>query len=449
MATNESVALLIIGSHRSGTSATTRVLNLLGVDLGGGLLPPAPDNEYGFWEHRVIFDLHERLLRDLDSSWHDVRPLPENWHKSAAANGYRQELASILRREFLGKPLWGFKDPRLCRLLPLWLDILTELRIEPRFVITVRNPLEIAHSLQTRDRFGLARSILLYLDNTLEALARTKGRPRAFVSYSALLDDWESVVKSVASKLRVEWPVAPASKREEIERFLRPSARHHVFSEQDLGRHPELLAWASELHAALTDASEGRTARIQRVTRAVRQKWLSASSLFVPEIDRLHDEKDALSSRLDKAAARIAELTKEHEGLRALKEASDRDAAELSGQLDRMSQELAAKRKDASLRDAVDELEGQCSSLEDRVTEERERNRRLQSGCADLGALGEKLREELQQSHLEQVRLQRKVERANEELQKVQTHLTSILSSRLYRWTRRPRQIWYRLKGEV
>ena len=51
-ASDRPTAVLILGMHRSGTSALTRVLNLLGVELGSELMAAAEDNnETGFWEH--------------------------------------------------------------------------------------------------------------------------------------------------------------------------------------------------------------------------------------------------------------------------------------------------------------------------------------------------------------------------------------------------------------
>ena len=62
--------LLIVGMHRSGTSALTRLVNLLGCDLGPELLPArANDNETGFWEHRTLNLLHEEILCALNKWW--------------------------------------------------------------------------------------------------------------------------------------------------------------------------------------------------------------------------------------------------------------------------------------------------------------------------------------------------------------------------------------------
>jgi hypothetical protein len=38
------VCVCVLGMHRSGTSALTHILQLLGVQIGDDFLPPAPDN---------------------------------------------------------------------------------------------------------------------------------------------------------------------------------------------------------------------------------------------------------------------------------------------------------------------------------------------------------------------------------------------------------------------
>jgi hypothetical protein len=46
---DKKIALIILSMHRSGTSALTGVLNLMGVSLGKELLQPQPDNPKGFF----------------------------------------------------------------------------------------------------------------------------------------------------------------------------------------------------------------------------------------------------------------------------------------------------------------------------------------------------------------------------------------------------------------
>ena len=68
--------LLVLGMHRSGTSALTRLLNLHGAVLGDDLLPAGHDNPSGFWELREAVAIHVRLLAGLGMAWDDPRALP-------------------------------------------------------------------------------------------------------------------------------------------------------------------------------------------------------------------------------------------------------------------------------------------------------------------------------------------------------------------------------------
>jgi hypothetical protein len=77
-------------------------------------------------------------------------------------------------------------------LLPLWLELLSELQIEPLLVIPFRNPLEVVASLEKRQAFSPQKSLLLYLWSYLDTEAASRGQPRLFIGYDALLADWRS-----------------------------------------------------------------------------------------------------------------------------------------------------------------------------------------------------------------------------------------------------------------
>jgi len=72
-------SIIVLGMHRSGTSAMARIMNLLGVALGEDIVPPQFDNPRGFLEHRKIYEIHDKLLSGLGSAYDDIRPLPQNW----------------------------------------------------------------------------------------------------------------------------------------------------------------------------------------------------------------------------------------------------------------------------------------------------------------------------------------------------------------------------------
>src|SRR5581483_5443085 len=96
-------------------------------------------------------------------------------------------LEQILRSEYGDSTLFVVKDPRLCRLIPLWLAALERYGARPSFVITTRNPLEVAGSLRARNGFSATKSYLLWLRHLLDAERDSRGFPRVFTSYEQLL----------------------------------------------------------------------------------------------------------------------------------------------------------------------------------------------------------------------------------------------------------------------
>jgi hypothetical protein len=56
--------VLIIGMHRSGTSLTTRIVNIMGYTIGNGadIIGADAGNPTGYWEHRSFVSLNRKLL---------------------------------------------------------------------------------------------------------------------------------------------------------------------------------------------------------------------------------------------------------------------------------------------------------------------------------------------------------------------------------------------------
>ncbi len=227
-----STVLLILGMHRSGTSALTRVLNLCGVDLGSRLMAPAADNnQHGFWEHLDVVDIDERLLHNLGRSWWDTRRLPDGWLDVPAAVAARPRIAALVS-EFGQSPLWALKDPRICRFLPLWVDGLRAVGVTVKLIFMLRHPAEVQASLERRDGISSAESGLLLLNHFFEAAFASAGLPRCVVTYQSLIEDWHGCMTRIARELDVELPLLDTAGAQ-VEQFLSPGARHHRFAEDD------------------------------------------------------------------------------------------------------------------------------------------------------------------------------------------------------------------------
>jgi glycosyltransferase involved in cell wall biosynthesis len=224
-------AIFILGMHRSGTSALTRVLNLLGVSISSDLWPADSANKKGFWEDPRVFGIHDTMLASLGRNWHDLRDLPSNWLDSDAAAKACDELVELLRSEFSASSLWMVKDPRMCRLMPLWHRVITRLNVSPYFVLALRHPNEVAESLSARNAHSHAQTRLAWLEHTAEAVLGSKSYPRTVVSYDQLMEDWETSVKRIERELGIRWPVDLGHIATQVEDFLTPGERHHRISE--------------------------------------------------------------------------------------------------------------------------------------------------------------------------------------------------------------------------
>ncbi len=228
--TKPQIAIHILGMHRSGTSALTGTLSLLGVDLGAKLVPSREDNPKGFFEHDAIWQIHHRLLQELGSDWHDIRPLPADWQNHKATQIARQEIHDIIASEFANSFLWAIKDPRMSRLFPLW----NQLRVSQRVILTVRHPSEVAASLIKRDHLSPSHALALWIRYTLDAERYSRDSPRAVVDYAEFMRAWATTIKDVSDGLGLDLPWNDLDRQASVTRFLDAGLYHHTVHDPEL-----------------------------------------------------------------------------------------------------------------------------------------------------------------------------------------------------------------------
>ncbi|KIL38720.1 hypothetical protein SD70_24640 [Gordoniibacillus kamchatkensis] len=195
--------ICILGMHRSGTSLIANAIHSMGVYFGeeSTLLNARSDNPEGFWELAEVVTLQEELLADLKTYWSNPAPLPENWWLHPHLAPYKSRLKEIIVKNFNNSPIWAWKDPRTCLLLPMWQQILGEMDVEIQYLIVFRNPIDVAKSLGKRDNFPYTQSIGLWLLYNLHALHYTIGCNRFFVQYDAFITSWEETIPALVSWL--------------------------------------------------------------------------------------------------------------------------------------------------------------------------------------------------------------------------------------------------------
>ena len=133
--------LLIAGFHRSGTSAVARVLHSAGLFLGDDLLGAEPSNPHGHFEDNEVISIHNDILEMNGLDWKVDAPLDPYVGKAQW-----QAIDAFVRQRRSGQQPWGFKDPRLCLLLPLWLHVIPDANV----LVVFRRPGETIRSLHMR-----------------------------------------------------------------------------------------------------------------------------------------------------------------------------------------------------------------------------------------------------------------------------------------------------------
>jgi hypothetical protein len=237
----------VLGMHRSGTSAVARMLGLLGVHLGAAdrMLPPAPDNPKGFWEHRELVAINDEILGRFDGSWDSPPALPDQWETSARLEDLRARARDVIDTELAGSALWGWKDPRTCLTLAFWQTLLPSLQ----HVVCVRDPLAVARSLHRRQAFSIQKTSTLWTAYTASACRQSSGRPRLVMFFEDLMSDPERELSRLARFVGA--PDRLAGALEGMKDFLDESLYRHRPRLTQSVRDPDLAFPAKALYLAL------------------------------------------------------------------------------------------------------------------------------------------------------------------------------------------------------
>ena len=229
-------ALVVLGMHRSGTSALSRVLNLCGAFLPAKLTPPnRKSNPTGFWESEDVIYLNERTLNQMGAAWNQVEfSLPS---KGEFVDEFVSDACTLLANEYRDEQTILIKDPRVCVLAPLWHQALITGGYRPVYVVPVRNPLEVAQSLHARGDMSVRDGLALWFTYMARVASFTESCPAVVhVCFTELLADWRRVVARIAN--RFDLPLDLDARAEEVDRFLESGMRRQSSSEEALDALP-------------------------------------------------------------------------------------------------------------------------------------------------------------------------------------------------------------------
>jgi hypothetical protein len=261
-------AILVLGTHRNGTSAVAGALRLLGVVPPAHVLPPAADNPAGFWESPVVIGANDWILTSGGRPWFECLAFDSDGLDPDTRAAALTFIILSLRGEFGDKPLLLVKDPRICLLLDLWLPALQALQIHCAALLVLRQPGEAVASLAHRSWLPPAHGAALWLGYMLAAERATRVCRRCILTYDELLSDWRRALSRVGREVEIAWPVAVDGVVAPLEGFINPALRHHRGVRTRglrMGRAPVGI-WLEEAYDAMLGLGRDRT-RVEPLAR--------------------------------------------------------------------------------------------------------------------------------------------------------------------------------------
>jgi len=193
--------IFVVGAPRSGTSAVTRVVNLLGVSIAGEeeLKPPDESNPRGYYESRRLTSFNRRLLVEVGGAPYGTAPrLPAGWTENGALDSTRRKARELMEHVHPTTP-WVWKDPRTCLTLPFWIEVAD---VDPVVVLVYRDPLEVAESHAQRADAPYPVTLGIWERYNRAALVNACGLPTFVVRYERLVESPRPVALEIEAFLR-------------------------------------------------------------------------------------------------------------------------------------------------------------------------------------------------------------------------------------------------------
>ena len=361
-------AFVVVGMHRSGTSAMTRTLSLLGASLPQGIMSAHEDNPTGFWEPQSVADLNDEILQALDSEWDDVFSFRPRNYLSNFDRFYVGRAVEVLEREFDGSEVIVLKDPRISILTSFWDRALREAGFVPHYVVMVRNPLEVAESLRVRDSFPREKSLLLWSSYMLAVDRDTRAQRRTFVAFEQLMSDWRAVRDRIQKDAGVPFFRDTPSAAIEIDKFIDGRLRHHEAAPDDLSSRPDVPDEVKALYRIFSGACRGEEIdpadleaiwseleKIDSFVGPVLADLTARTRSLVKENTELHQAKAGITERAESLAEQLAATEADRDRLAGEVETKTSEASDLGVRLEaletereRLAAELETKRQEAS-----------------------------------------------------------------------------------------------------
>ena len=211
---------VILGMHRSGTSALTGLLASLGISGPNDALGATENNPLGYWESKSLVTLSDCFLSEQNSHWSQLFYWSSCWWTSSAAFTWISSYWDQLKKVFDINDHFVLKDPRLCILLEGMIPLFQDSLLQANFLLILRQPVEVVISLYRAEKISLYDALNLWIGSVLRSEVLSRYYPRKIVTYRQLIQSPQSVVNNCIDLLGGSFKQA---KPIDAESFVQPT----------------------------------------------------------------------------------------------------------------------------------------------------------------------------------------------------------------------------------
>ena len=264
---------VVLGMHRSGTSALTGLLGNLGISGPKDPLGATENNLLGYWESTSLVTSSDRFLLSQNSHWSQLYHWSSSWWKSAAALDWIDSYWHDLQNAYNTNEHFVLKDPRLCILLEGMIPCLIDSLLQLDFLLILRSPVEVVISLCKAEEISPYDALNLWIGSVFRAECMSRPYSRNIFTYNQLLNKPQTILDSFG----LNWNQSfMESRLDQATSFLRPSlyrTKVDNVRESFVATNPELTSLLV-LAEQIFDCFQHPSPDIARASEILRYQWV-------------------------------------------------------------------------------------------------------------------------------------------------------------------------------
>ena len=258
-------------------------------------------NPAGYWEHAGVRIVTQKVLNRLTEKYGSPVFAPSGWHIDPELSSFYSEAADVVSDFDKQSENWGWKYPPASLIIPFWRRVVPNLK----FVLCLRNPLDVASSYTRFNPFDSCAARSLWAYHTAQVLLQTEPADRVVSVYEAYFPSYRVGIRRLREFVGLPMPEPGSELDARLAAFHRGDLKHHASTVQDLVADTQSSYLVKELYIELlTGGSDASFVPI-----------MAHADVFMPfvaravaaEAERRHLQ-DILQSRTHRWASSVCEV---------------------------------------------------------------------------------------------------------------------------------------------